>query len=117
MSVAKYSTREIYCGLVRKFSILLTISLAILAMLWGNCLSCPQMADAHSCCHKTRPASADCHTQNLQHFVKAETSQPFVGVLAPTPASVEPPTFHIVSRIVSLPVPASVSTPPLNLRV
>lgn len=108
---------ELYCGLVRKFSIPLTISLAILAMLWGNCLSCPQMADAHSCCHKTQPASAACHTQNLQHFVKAEASQPFVAVLAPTPAHVVPPTFHTVSRVVTPPVPAGFSTPPLNLRV
>ena len=109
-------TMEIHCGLVRKFSILLTISL-LLAMLWGNCLSCPQMADAHSCCHKTQPASAVCHRQSLQHFVKAEGSRPFVAVLAPTPAPVAPPTFHTADRIVILPIPASVSTPPLNLRV
>jgi len=91
--------------------------LAILAMLWGNCLSCPQMTDAHSCCHKTQPASADCHTQDLQHFVKAEGSQPFVAVLAPTPAPAVPPTFHTAGPIVSLPLPAGFSTPPLNLRV
>jgi hypothetical protein len=102
--------------LVWKFSILLTISLALLALLWGNCLSCPQMADAHSCCHKTPPASAACHTQNLQHFVKADASQPFVAVVA-VPAPVAPPLIRTASRIVTPPVPASVSTPPLNLRV
>jgi hypothetical protein len=108
---------EIYCGLVRKFSILLTISLAILAMLWGSCLSCPQMADAHSCCHKTQPASAVCHTQSLQHFVKADASHPFVAVVAAAPAIVAPLSLRTISRIVNLQVPASVSTPPLNLRV
>jgi hypothetical protein len=103
--------------LVRKFSILLTISLALLALLWGNCLSCPQMADAHSCCHKTQPASAACHTQNLQHFVRADTSAPSGALLAVAPVPLAPPTFHIVSLTFTPSIPAPVSTPPLNLRV
>lgn len=56
------------------------VALAVVAMLWGNCLSCPDMFAAmtshqadHSCCHKPQPASVKCHTQGMQHFVQAET--------------------------------------------
>jgi hypothetical protein len=72
-------------------------ALALVAMLWGNCLSCPDMLWAmtshqadHSCCHKPQPASAQCHTEDMRHFVKANTHAPIapaVTVLAELPVS------------------------------
>jgi hypothetical protein len=77
------------------------VALAVAAMLWGNCLSCPDMLAAmashqpdHSCCHKPHPAPVACHAQVMQHFVKAEThtvATPAVAELAELPASVAPP--------------------------
>jgi hypothetical protein len=71
-------------------------ALIVVALFWGNCLSCPQMLltasahqPAHRCCHKTAPATR-CQSQGLQHFLKADP-----GMKAPTPstavvAAVEP---------------------------
>lgn len=53
------------------------------ALLWGNCLSCPQMllglashAPAHDCCKHPgkQPATSqnDCQSFALKHFVKAD---------------------------------------------
>ncbi|HUI55092.1 MAG TPA: hypothetical protein VLY04_08980 [Bryobacteraceae bacterium] len=59
----------------------LTVVLIVAALLFGNCLSCPQMLWAwashsapHSCCHKPQPVSAGCHSQSMQHFVKAAST-------------------------------------------
>ena len=53
-------------------------ALIVVALFWGNCLSCPQMLlavaahqPAHNCCHKTKSAGATCQSQGLQHFLKA----------------------------------------------
>jgi hypothetical protein len=77
------------------------VALAVLALLWGNCLSCPDMMAAmavhqpdHNCCHKPQPAQAKCHTQDMQHFMKAEApapSLPVVAELAELPAPVAMP--------------------------
>jgi hypothetical protein len=58
------------------------VALVVIAMFWGNCLSCPVMTagSAHSCCHKPQPASAKCHSQNLQHFVQAEMHTPAIAL-------------------------------------
>jgi hypothetical protein len=55
--------------------------LVVLALLAGNCYSCPQMLLAlgthqtsHGCCpHDKQPKTLECRTQSLRHFVKAET--------------------------------------------
>ena len=52
------------------------VALIVLALVWGNCLSCPQMAlaaqqSSHDCCHPTQPVKADCSSQTLAHFVKS----------------------------------------------
>jgi hypothetical protein len=107
--------------LVRKFSISLMVALVLVAMLWGNCLSCPQVTAAHSCCHKPQPASAACHTQSLQHFVKAETpapTVPAVALLAEVPATTaELPELRISARIANVLTPPGAAHSPLTLRI
>ena len=71
-------------------------ALIVVALFWGNCLSCPQMLltvamhqPAHSCCHKTKSAGTTCQSQGLQHFLKTgpELRTPVVAVVAAaTPA-------------------------------
>jgi hypothetical protein len=105
---------------VRKFSISVTVALVLMAMLWGNCLSCPQMTAAHSCCHKPQPASAACHTQGLQHFVKAERpapAAPSVAVLADVAAPAVLPELRVSAPIASLLTPSGGSSSPLPLRI
>jgi hypothetical protein len=106
--------------LVRKFSISLTVALVLAAMLWGNCLSCPQMTAPHSCCHKSQPASAACHTQGMQHFVKAEKTAPVapsIAVLPDAPAPAVLPELRISARIATLLTPPGGTSSPLPLRV
>ena len=66
-------------------------ALIIVALFWGNCLSCPQMLltvaahqPAHSCCHRTKSAGTSCQSQGLQHFLKAgpDVQTPTVAVVA-----------------------------------
>ena len=66
-------------------------ALIVVALFWGNCLSCPQMLlavaahqPAHSCCHKTKTAGTTCQSQGLQHFLKTspETQTLAVAVVA-----------------------------------
>ena len=65
-------------------------ALIVVALFWGNCLSCPQMLltvaahqPAHGCCHKTKSAGTNCQSQGLQHFLKAgpEVRTPAVAVV------------------------------------
>ena len=53
-------------------------ALVVVALFWGNCLSCPQLLaalhsqqPAHGCCHKTGSPATDCQSQGLKNFVKA----------------------------------------------
>jgi len=62
---------------MRRVSSSLMAALIVVALFWGNCLSCPQMLiavaahqPAHSCCHKTKSAGTTCQSQGLQHFLK-----------------------------------------------
>jgi hypothetical protein len=65
-------------------------ALIVVALFWGNCLSCPQMLltaahqPAHSCCHRTKSAGTSCQSQGLQHFLKAgpDVQTPAVAVVA-----------------------------------
>ena len=66
-------------------------ALIVVALFWGNCLSCPQMLltaaahqPAHSCCHPTKSTGTRCQSQGLQHFLKAgpEMRTPAVAVVA-----------------------------------
>ena len=103
------------------------VALALLAMLWGNCLSCPEILAgavshqaAHSCCPKPQPASASCHTQGMQHFVKAETPAPvvpYVAVLGDLPAQAVLPAQRISAPLVNMHAPPGESNPPLALRI
>jgi hypothetical protein len=99
---------------MRVFSNSLMTALMVVALFWGNCLSCPQLlaaGSAHSCCHHRNhqpAAKVDCQSQALQHFIQSEIS------IAPTPS--------IVAKVVSIPdtplqyavewVPAPAATPP-----
>ena len=75
-------------------------ALIVVALFWGNCLSCPQMLlaaathqPAHSCCHKTKSAGTACQSQGLQHFLKAspETQTLAVAVVAPVAPAIAVP--------------------------
>jgi hypothetical protein len=62
---------------VRIFSNSAMAVLIVVALFWGNCLTCPQMMPAHqpdhSCCHhKKTDASQQCHSQDMQQFLKAD---------------------------------------------
>ena len=66
-------------------------ALVVVALFWGNCLSCPQMLlavaahqPAHNCCHKTKSAGANCQSQGLQHFLRAgpDVRTPSAAVVA-----------------------------------
>jgi hypothetical protein len=53
-------------------------ALIVVALFWGNCLSCPQMLltvathqPAHSCCHRSKSTGTSCQSQGLQHFLQA----------------------------------------------
>jgi hypothetical protein len=88
---------------VRTVSNSIMAALVVVALFWGNCLSCPQLLaalhshqPAHGCCHKTQPASSACQTQLLKSFVKAETS---------TPA----PSLPVMARLVETPAAADLT--------
>jgi hypothetical protein len=66
-------------------------ALIVVALFWGNCLSCPQMLltvaahqPAHNCCHRTKTAGTSCQSQGLQLFLKAgpELQTPAAAVVA-----------------------------------
>jgi hypothetical protein len=66
-------------------------ALIVVALFWGNCLSCPQMLlaiaahqPAHNCCHRSKSTGTSCQSQGLQHFLKAapEMRAPAVAVVA-----------------------------------
>jgi len=58
--------------------------LVVVALLAGNCFSCPQVLlamaahqPAHGCCHRGgHSQKANCTTQSLRHFVKADADAP-----------------------------------------
>jgi len=63
-------------------------ALVVVALFWGNCLSCPQMLLSlsthqvgHSCCHHKQTNKVQCQSQAVRHFVKAEAGE-HVPVLA-----------------------------------
>lgn len=85
-------------------------ALIVVALFWGNCLSCPQMLltvathqPAHSCCHRTKSAGTSCQSQGLQHFLKAgpELRTPAVAVVAVmAPAiAVSPPQGALIAPV------------------
>ena len=67
---------------MRTVSSSIMAALVVVALFWGNCLSCPQLLaalhlhqsaqqPAHGCCHKTGSAPTECQSQGLKDFVKA----------------------------------------------
>jgi hypothetical protein len=52
--------------------------LAVIALFFGNCLTCPQMAASHNCCHgnqrchHNQPVTQVCQAPALNHFVKVD---------------------------------------------
>lgn len=60
------------------------------ALLWGNCLSCPELllalsshAPAHGCCKRPDSSGNECHSVALKHFVKADPAQQTAIQFAP----------------------------------
>jgi len=87
----------------------LMAALIVVALFWGNCLSCPQMLlaaaahqPAHSCCHPTKSAGTTCQSQGLQHFLKAapQTQRPAIALVAP---------------MIAVPLPLGVLVPPVEM--
>src|SRR5664279_4324799 len=100
------------------------VALAIVAMLWGNCFSCPEMLasrqQAHSCCPKPQSDPAKCHTQGMQHFVTAGTHTPIgppVAELAELPAHVALPARWISRPFQNLHAPPEAPNIILSLRI
>ena len=58
----------------------LMAALVMVALFWGNCLSCPQILlslkahqPAHGCCKRgQKPATDTCQNQGMQHFLKTD---------------------------------------------
>lgn len=87
---------------MRHASNIMMATLIVVALFFGNCLSCPQMLmgvasrqPGHGCCHH-RSAKIDCHSQALSHFLKAHNGNAapafaMIGV-APAIAAITPPT-------------------------
>ncbi len=80
---------------MRQASNILMATLIVAALLFGNCLSCPQVMMAvashqpgHGCCHRPSPSKIDCHSQALSHFVKAQGASltPMFASLGAAPA-------------------------------
>ncbi len=81
---------------MRKVSSSLLAALVVVALFWGNCLSCPQFLLAakaagspHECCKRNhqppqppKPNKTKCETQGLKNFVQNERGQAAIGVLA-----------------------------------
>jgi len=64
---------------MRKIASSLMVALVVAALFWGNCFSCPEVLlslmahhSDHSCCHRNKPATQTCWTQELRHFMKAD---------------------------------------------
>ena len=72
-------------------------TLIVLALLAGNCLSCPQMLlamtthqSSHGCCpHEKSSRTQPCASSSLRHFVKAEATAIAVPA-AELPVAAEP---------------------------
>jgi predicted lipid-binding transport protein (Tim44 family) len=106
---------------MRAVSSSLMAALIVVALFWGNCLSCPQvllslrkMKQSHECCKRGQKPAANntCTSQGLQHFVKAEPAPaplPALSAEAPAPAAEIPaaaPAFEPVA-VASGPPPPS----------
>ena len=112
---------------MRKLLSSATVALAVAAMLWGNCLSCPDMMAAmashqpdHSCCHKPQPAQAKCHTQSMQHFVQADkqaVSAPAAVEMVELPAPMALPVQWAVTALPALHAPPGPPATPTTLRI
>ena len=69
--------------------------LAVVALFFGNCLTCPQMTASQNCCHRNQrchqhqPPSQVCEAQALHHFVKADIAYHTVTLAV---ASIAPET-------------------------
>lgn len=97
----------------------LRAALIIVALFWGNCLTCPQalMAQAqqrHQCCHKTKQNSATCQTQVLQQFVKADPVQ-CAPVLATTAILTSVPAQPLGVESIRIAVPDAAGHAPPDL--
>jgi hypothetical protein len=90
---------------MRAVSSSMMAALVMVALFWGNCLSCPQVLlslqkhkASHDCCKRgQKPVAKTCSSQGLQHFVKAEP--------AAAPAATAPAAEAVV--IAAVPVPLS----------
>jgi hypothetical protein len=108
---------------MRKVSSSLLAALVVVALFWGNCLSCPQFLLAakaagasHECCKRNhqspQPTKTKCETQGLRNFVQNERGQAAIGPLAvPNQTAVEiPAPLHPLD-----PAPASLVWSPPDL--
>jgi len=103
----------------------LMTALVVMALFWGNCLSCPEVLfasaaqPAHGCCHRShQPASqtTTCQSQALQHFVQAAKADVQVQAVAITAPRLADPLLPLraAPRFVSTPETAPPDLVSLN---
>jgi len=89
--------------------------LVVAALLAGNCFSCPQMLlamaahqPAHGCCHRGNPhrQTAECQTQALRHFVKADVGSPAGPAMAVAVVALPGPLPAIAADCDAVALPA-----------
>lgn len=70
-----------FCSTIKSWMRIISIAaaiLAVIALFFGNCLTCPQMAASHNCCHgnqrchHNQPVTQVCQAQALHQFVKGD---------------------------------------------
>ncbi|MGA2118533.1 MAG: hypothetical protein ABSH56_27730 [Bryobacteraceae bacterium] len=70
--------------------------LVVVALFFGNCLTCPQMAASQSCCHPNQPChhkqapSRVCEAAALHPFVKADIADHSVTLAVVSIAPITP---------------------------
>ncbi len=94
-------------------------ALVIVALFWGNCLSCPQILlslkahhPAHDCCKRgQKPAGKTCDARNLGPFVKSDAGS---GTQAPPDAAVAmaAPAALLPEAAVAVRLHSAVHSPP-----
>src|SRR5689334_1995645 len=95
---------------MRALSTSFMAALIVVALFWGNCLSCPQVllsVKAHACCKRSqKPATKQCDSQGLQHFLKSDP-----GTWQQPAAVAEPVAMETASAPVFAAAPLSPDAP------
>ena len=105
-------------------------ALIVGALLWGNCLSCPQLlllsrqsAPAHACCHEKSmpktPGARQCQSQGLGNFIKSDP-RPEIHLAVATAGELPVPFVPVAALELPVWLPEPLYSPPgdpLPLRI